>query len=128
MFYPLYVWLKWTGYFGDYYICLHLRCVTKHSVLRFYLSEICARDWFCILPRMNKSMALFHIKKLSCHGELYLYFKENFNMWVKWGTSRLFCWSVCQMGQQVRPTFNPAENICTYVCICTTEVIVTYPI
>ena len=26
-------------------------------------------------------------------------------------TSKLFCGSVGQMGQQVRPTFNPAENI-----------------
>ena len=35
------------------------------------------------------------------------------HMWV---TSGLFCGSVGQMDQQVRPTFNP--GVCVYVCVC----------
>ena len=33
---------------------------------RFHLQGVCTREWFCILPRMKKSMALFHIKSFSC--------------------------------------------------------------
>ena len=33
------------------------------GVQRFYLQEVYARDQLCILPRMKKSMALFHINK-----------------------------------------------------------------
>ena len=42
-----------------------LKCV--HGVQRFHLQEVCARDWFHILPRMKKSITLFHIKNFSCH-------------------------------------------------------------
>ena len=37
---------------------------------RVYFQEVCTRDWFCILPRMKKSMELFYIKKISCHVTL----------------------------------------------------------
>ena len=52
------------------------------SVQRFHLQEVCTRDRFCILPRMMKYMALFHIKKFSCHFTLLL----NFNVWVICGS------------------------------------------
>ena len=35
-------------------------CFEACGVQRFHLQEVCSRDWFCILPRMKKSMALFH--------------------------------------------------------------------
>ena len=42
------------------------RCPQACGILRFYLQVICTRDQFCILPRMKKRMALFHIKNFSC--------------------------------------------------------------
>ena len=67
------------------------------GVQRFYPQGVCARDRFCILPGMRISMALFHIKKFSCHVTLLL--KKNTlifgsqvgHMWV---ISGLFCGSV----------------------------------
>ena len=65
---------------------------------------------------MKKSMALFHIKKFSCHVTLATFKKETStcgsqvgHMWV---TSRLFCGSV---SQQVQPTFNPGMSGTTIV-------------
>ena len=58
------------------------------------ISSFCARDQFCILPRMKKPMVLFHIKNFSYHVTLLL--EENFSMWVICG-SHLDC-SVGQMG------------------------------
>ena len=63
-----------------------------------------------------KSMALFHIKNFSCHViyiAIYITFKKKTSTYGSqvghmWVTSGLFCGSVGQMGQQVRPTFNPA--------------------
>ena len=44
--------------------------------------QVCARDWICILPRMKKSMALFHIKNfyvmLQHVGCIWIV------QWVKW--------------------------------------------
>ena len=79
------------------------------SKLRFYLQEVCARDWFCILPRMKKFMAysISKIFQVMLVMLTTLFLKENFNMWV---TSGLFCGSVSQMGQQVQPTFNPDSD------------------
>ena len=37
-------------------------CFEVCSVQRFHLQEVCASDRFCILPRMQKFIALFHIK------------------------------------------------------------------
>ena len=92
---------------------LLFQAILKHVsvVQRFHLQEIYVRDQsnrFCILPRMKKSMALFHIKKLSCHVPLLLKSKLQHvgHNWVVYG-SHPNC-SVGQMGQQVRPTdFQP---------------------
>ena len=88
-----------------------LSCFEACGVQRFHLQKVCVRDWFCILPTMKKSMALFHIKNFSYHVTLTTYKKKTStcgsqvgHMWV---TSGLFCGSVGQMGQQVWPTFNP---------------------
>ena len=35
-------------------------CFEAYGVQRFHLQEVCARYQFCILPRMKKSMVLFH--------------------------------------------------------------------
>ena len=82
-------------------------CFEAPGVQRFYFQEICAKDWFCILPRMKKSMALFHIKIFSCHVTLLLKRKLQHvgHKWVMCG-SHLGC-CVDKMGQQMRPTFNP---------------------
>ena len=85
-------------------------CFEEHGVQRFHHQEICARDWFCILPRMKESMAI--VPYQSFHVMLH-YFKKKTStcgsqvghMWV---TSGLFCRSVGHMGQQIQPTFNPA--------------------
>ena len=63
-------------------------CFEACGIQRFHFQEVqgSARDWFCILPRMKKSMALFHIKKFSCHVTLATFKKENFNMWVTSGS------------------------------------------
>ena len=88
--------------------------------LRFHLQEVCARDWFCILPRMKKSMALFHIKNFSCHVTLATVKKKTSTCGLQvghtWVTSGLFCGSVNQTGQQVRPTFNPVLDLQTHYC------------
>ena len=80
-------------------------CFETCAVQRFHL---CARDQFCILPRMKKSMALFHIKSFSCHVTILLKRKLQ-HVGHKWVTSGLFCGLVCQMSQQVWPTFNPVS-------------------
>ena len=43
-------------------------CETSYVLSENVMSkdEVCARDQFYILPRMKKSIALFHIKKISC--------------------------------------------------------------
>ena len=78
----------------------HVAMVSKDFIFK---KSVQGTGSACILPRMTKSMALFHIKSFSCRVTLPL--KENFNMWVIFG-SHPDC-SVGQMGQQVRPTFNP---------------------
>ena len=78
--------------------CLLSQAGIKHVVSKdFIFREVCSRDQFCILPRMKKSMASFHIKNFSCHDH---YFKKNVNVWVTsscvghmWVTSGLFCGS-----------------------------------
>ena len=68
----------------------------KHvcDVQIFHLQEVCARDRYCILPRMKKSMALFYIKNFSCHVTLLLKRKLQHvgHKWViaMWVTSGLF--------------------------------------
>ena len=75
---------------------------------RFHLQEICARERFCILLRMKKCMALFHIKIFSCHVALLLKRKLQhvghiyIVQWVKWVNS-------------VRLTFNPGVQYHYYV-------------
>ena len=39
-----------------------------HVVFEDFIFKKSARDQFCILPRMKKSMALFHIKNFSYHA------------------------------------------------------------
>ena len=48
--------------------------VLKHVVSKDFIfkKSLHTMDWFCILPRMKKSMALFHIKNFSCHVTLLL--------------------------------------------------------
>ena len=76
---------------------------------------------FCILPRMKKSMVLFHIKKSSRHVTLLLKRKLptcGSQVGCIWITSGLFCGSVSQMGQQVRPTdFQPWIGSYVYALI-----------
>ena len=55
-------------------------CFEAYGVQRFCSQEVCAWDQFCILPRMKKSMALFHIRIF--HVILHYFQKENFSMWV----------------------------------------------
>ena len=86
------------------------QAVLKHvaGVQRFHFQEVCAWDQLCILPRMKKSMALFHItifhvicinfkKKTSTCGS------QVGHMWV---TSGLLYGSVV-MGQQCMTHFQP---------------------
>ena len=87
-------------------------CFKAYGVQRFHLQEVCVRGWFCILPRMKKSMALFHIKNFSCHVTLATFKKENFNMWVTSGSH-----PNCSVGQWIKwvnrcdpRTFIPAVN------------------
>ena len=66
------------------------------DVQRFHLQEVCARNRFCIMPRMKKSMALFHIKIfMSCYitflqhvGHKWVicgsYLDCSVGQWVKW--------------------------------------------
>ena len=62
--------------------------------------HLCARDWFCILPRMKKSMALFHIKSFSCHVTILLKRKRQHMGGHKW----VICGSHpdCSVGQWVK--------------------------
>ena len=83
------------------------RC-TWPSTVHACLKSLC-KGLVLILPRMKKSMALFHIINfLSCYIS---YLKRKLrhvgHKWVICG-SHLDC-SVGQMGQQVRPTFNPVN-------------------
>ena len=79
------------------------------SVQRFHLQKVCARDQFCILPRMKKFMALFHIEIFLCHVTLAnLTSTWESQVALMWVISGLLCGSVGQMGQLVWPTFNPA--------------------
>ena len=85
-------------------------CFEACVVQRFHLQKVCAKDLFCILPRMKKSMALFHTKKF--HGHITLLLKKvtstcGSQVGHMWVASGLFCGSLGQMGQQVWPTFNP---------------------
>ena len=72
-------------------------CFEACGVQRFHLQEVCARDQFRILPRMKKSVALFHIKNFSCHVTLLLKRKLQ-HVGHKWVIFGLFCGSVGQMG------------------------------
>ena len=58
--------------------CIISCCFEACCVQRFHLQEVCAKDWFYILPRMKKSLALFCISKIF---QVMLH-KKNFNMWV----------------------------------------------
>ena len=62
-------------------------------------------------------MALFHIKNFLRHVTLATFKKKistcGSQVGHMWVISRLFCGSVSQMGQQVRPTFNPELQIMT---------------
>ena len=83
-----------------------LNCLETCDVQRFHLQEVCAKDRFCILSGMKKSMTFICSISKIFHVMLW---KENFNMWVICG-SHSDCF-VGQMGQQVSevwPTFNPA--------------------
>ena len=86
-------------------------CFEACGVRRFHFQEVCARDLFCILPRMKKSMALFHIKKNSCHVTLATFKKENFNMWVTNGSYmghiRIALWVIGSNGSTGVTHFQP---------------------
>ena len=84
-------------------------CFEACGVRGFHLQEICAREWFCILPRMRivpyqkffiSCYITFKKKALTCGSQVG-------HMWV---TSALFSGSV---GQEVWPTFNPAWHLYT---------------
>ena len=68
------------------------------GVQRFHF-QVCARDWFCILPRMKKSMALFRIKNFSYRVTLLL--KRNLQ---HVGHKLIVCGSHpdCSVGQWVK--------------------------
>ena len=57
------------------------------------ISSFCARDQFCILPRMKKSMVLFHMKNFSYHVTLATYKRKLQHVGHMWVTSELFCGS-----------------------------------
>ena len=69
------------------------------------------------VPRMKKSMALFHIKNFSYHVTLATFKKKTSTCGSQVGhmgvTSRVFCESVSQIGQQMQTTFNPV--LCAFV-------------
>ena len=71
------------------------RCLQACGILRFYLQVICTRDQFCILPRMKKSMALFHIKNFSCTFKRKL--QHAGHKWVTCGSH-----PDCSIGQWVK--------------------------
>ena len=64
-------------------------CFEACGVQRFHLQEVCARDQFCILPRMKKLWLLYVYMWVTSESQVY--------------GSHLDC-SVGQMGQQVWPT------------------------
>ena len=74
-------------------------CFEACGVQGFHLQEVCARDQFCILPRMKKPMTLFHIKNyFSCHVIL---LKRNFqHVGHKWVICRSH--PDCSVGQRVK--------------------------
>ena len=74
-------------------------CFEACGAQRFHLQEVCARDRFYILPRMKKSMALFHIKNFSCHVTLLLKRKLQYvgHKWVICGSHL-----DCSVGQWVK--------------------------
>ena len=57
--------------------------ILKHVVSKNFIFKKSVQG--CILPRMKKSMALFHIKILCC-VTLATFKKENFNVWVTNGS------------------------------------------
>ena len=88
-------------------------CFEAYGVWRFHLQEVCARDRFCILPRMKESMALFHIKKFSCHVILATFKKKTSTCGHKWvicGSHPDYSVVSGSMGQQVWSTFNPGTR------------------
>ena len=78
-------------------ILLSHQAVLKHMVSNDFI--FCARDRFCILPRMKKSMGLFHIKSFSCHVTILLKRKLQHvgHKWVMCGSHL-----DCSMGQWVK--------------------------
>ena len=68
---------------------------------------------------MKKFMAMFHIKSFSRHvTQVTLLLKRKLeHVGYKWVTSRLFCGSVGQMGQQVRSTLDPGNYIIIAICL-----------
>ena len=99
-----------------YYWCefsLLSQAVLKHVVSKDFIFKKLVQGTGS--ARMKKSMALLHIKKFSCHATLATFKKKTStcgsqvgHMWI---TSGLFCGSVGQMGEQVRPTFNPDHDV-----------------
>ena len=82
------------------------QAVLKYVVSKdFFFKKSVQKDQFCILPRMKKSMALFHIKKFSCHVTLATFKMKTSTCGSQvghiWVTSGLFCGSLGLMGQQV---------------------------
>ena len=81
----------------------------------FFMKSMQGTMQFYILPRMKKSI-LFHIteKKFVSRYYTLLLKRKNFMCGSQvghiWVTSRLFCGSVGQMGQQVQLTFNPVQK------------------
>ena len=71
------------------------QAVFQHVVSKDFIfkKSMQGTTWFCILPRMKKSMALFHSKKFWCHVTLAT-FK---NMWITSGSHL-----DCSVGQWVK--------------------------
>ena len=68
--------------------------LTIPAVLKHVVSlsrSLCMGPVFCILPRMNKSMALFHITIFLCHA-FCIPFQKNFSIWVTSG-SYVYAWA-----------------------------------
>ena len=91
------------------------QAVLKHDsgVQRFHLQEVYAREQPVLYPAKNEE--IYGIVKFHIYQKIFMScitFKKKTStcrsqvghMWV---TSGLFCGSVNQMGQQVRPTVNP---------------------
>ena len=101
MFFRKQCWhlVKWVNFGYDEYTKISLvwsqlifisSCFEACGVQRFHLQKVCARDWFCIMPIMKKSTALFHIKNFSSHVTLATFKRKLQHVGHKWVTSRLF--------------------------------------